>query len=56
MKIRSVSWLLAVVAFVVNVSTRPAAQPAGTLVVGLVAEPVNLDPAQVTDLPVSATR
>ena len=28
----------------------PAAQPAGTLLVGLVAEPVNLDPAQVTDL------
>jgi peptide/nickel transport system substrate-binding protein len=27
-----------------------AAQPAGTLVVGLVAEPVNLDPPQVTDL------
>src|SRR5256886_9241466 len=27
-----------------------AAQPAGTLVVGIVAEPVNLDPAQVTDL------
>ncbi|HEX3177773.1 MAG TPA: ABC transporter substrate-binding protein [Methylomirabilota bacterium] len=27
-----------------------AAQPPGTLVVGLVAEPVNLDPAQVTDL------
>ena len=27
-----------------------AAQPAGTLVVGLVAEPVNLDPAQVTDI------
>src|SRR5688500_18529582 len=26
------------------------AQPAGTLIVGLVAEPVNLDPAQVTDL------
>jgi peptide/nickel transport system substrate-binding protein len=26
------------------------AQPAGTLVVGLVAEPVNLDPAQVTDI------
>jgi peptide/nickel transport system substrate-binding protein len=26
------------------------AQPAGTLVVGVVAEPVNLDPAQVTDL------
>src|SRR5262245_39655013 len=31
-------------------AARPAhAQPAGTLVVGLVAEPVNLDPAQVTD-------
>src|SRR5207237_3740555 len=27
-----------------------AGQPAGTLVIGLVAEPVNLDPAQVTDL------
>src|ERR1700704_773829 len=27
-----------------------SAQPAGTLIVGLVAEPVNLDPAQVTDL------
>ncbi|HEY3068260.1 MAG TPA: ABC transporter substrate-binding protein [Methylomirabilota bacterium] len=27
-----------------------SAQPPGTLVVGLVAEPVNLDPAQVTDL------
>src|SRR6516165_1882945 len=27
-----------------------SAQPAGTLLVGLVAEPVNLDPAQVTDL------
>src|SRR5215831_1037142 len=27
-----------------------SAQPAGTLVVGLVAEPVNLDPAQVTDI------
>ena len=31
-------------------ATGVAAQPAGTLVVGLVAEPVNLDPAQVTDL------
>ena len=32
-------------------TARPAtAQPAGTLVVGLVAEPVNLDPPQVTDL------
>src|ERR1700716_1898066 len=27
-----------------------SAQPAGTLVVRLVAQPVNLDPAQVTDL------
>lgn len=33
----------------VSVSTGPA-QPANTLVVGLVAEPVGLDPAQVTDL------
>ena len=31
-------------------ATAVAAQPAGTLVVGLVAEPVNLDPPQVTDL------
>src|SRR5438876_2862833 len=31
-------------------ATPAAAQPAGTLVVGLVAEPVNLDPPQVTDL------
>jgi peptide/nickel transport system substrate-binding protein len=30
--------------------TPATAQPAGTIVVGLVAEPVNLDPAQVTDL------
>jgi peptide/nickel transport system substrate-binding protein len=33
-----------------GVATPAVAQPAGTLVVGLVAEPVNLDPAQVTDL------
>jgi peptide/nickel transport system substrate-binding protein len=33
-----------------GVATPVVAQPAGTLVVGLVAEPVNLDPAQVTDL------
>src|SRR5690349_16164240 len=33
-----------------GVMTTATAQPAGTLVVGLVAEPVNLDPAQVTDL------
>src|SRR5256885_16335658 len=45
------AWL-AVVALLAGAGTPPpvAAQPAGTLVVGLVAEPVNLDPAQVTDL------
>jgi peptide/nickel transport system substrate-binding protein len=42
--------LLAVVLGVGLVPAPVAAQPAGTLVVGLVAEPVNLDPAQVTDL------
>jgi peptide/nickel transport system substrate-binding protein len=44
---------LAVVAAIIALGQMPAtagAQPAGTLVVGLVAEPVNLDPAQVTDL------
>jgi peptide/nickel transport system substrate-binding protein len=40
-----------VVMLVVAALAGPAfGQPAGTLVVGLVAEPVNLDPAQVTDL------
>src|SRR5882762_1255463 len=45
------AWL-AVVALLVGAGAPPpvAAQPAGTLVVGLVAEPVALDPAQVTDL------
>src|SRR5229473_749995 len=45
------AWL-GVVALLVGAGAPPpvAAQPAGTLVVGLVAEPVNLDPAQVTDL------
>jgi len=45
------TWL-AVVALLLGVGALApvAAQPAGTLVVGLVAEPVNLDPAQVTDL------
>src|SRR5260370_35369925 len=45
------AWL-GVVARLVGAGAPPpvAAQPAGTLVVGLVAEPVNLDPAQVTDL------
>jgi peptide/nickel transport system substrate-binding protein len=45
--------LLAVVIALVGVlglALAVGAQPAGTLVVGLVAEPVNLDPAQVTDL------
>src|SRR5215470_13412961 len=40
-----------VLALVLSLAAFPvAAQPAGTLLVGLVAEPVNLDPAQVTDL------
>ena len=43
---------LSLVAMIVGLAgaVPAAAQPAGTLVVGLVAEPVNLDPAQVTDL------
>src|SRR5687767_15243202 len=41
---------LLIVALALLVAAPVAAQPAGTLVVGLVAEPVNLDPAQVTDL------
>ena len=38
---------LALVAMIVGLAGAPtaSAQPAGTLVVGLVAEPVNLDPA-----------
>ncbi|HEU5194915.1 MAG TPA: ABC transporter substrate-binding protein, partial [Methylomirabilota bacterium] len=40
--------LVAVIAWLAPLTA--IAQPAGTLVVGLVAEPVNLDPAQVTDL------
>src|SRR5262245_26711921 len=40
--------LIAVIAWLAPLTA--IAQPAGTLVVGLVAEPVNLDPAQVTDL------
>jgi peptide/nickel transport system substrate-binding protein len=46
------TWLI-VLAVILGLGATPppaAAQPAGTLVVGLVAEPVNLDPAQVTDL------
>jgi peptide/nickel transport system substrate-binding protein len=47
--VRVASWVVAVVMLAV-VAGPADAQPAGTLVVGLVAEPVNLDPAQVTDL------
>ena len=39
-----------IVAVMLALAAPAEAQPAGTLVVGLVAEPVNLDPAQVTDL------
>ena len=42
--------VLLILALVLALTAPAAAQPAGTLVVGLVAEPVNLDPAQVTDL------
>jgi peptide/nickel transport system substrate-binding protein len=41
---------LLILALMLALAAPAAAQPAGTLVVGLVAEPVNLDPAQVTDL------
>src|SRR5437899_2327766 len=49
---RMLTTWLAVVALLLGVGALApvAAQPAGTLVVGLVAEPVNLDPPQVTDL------
>jgi hypothetical protein len=45
-------WWIAVVLMLVGLAAPPSApaQAPGTLVVGLVAEPVNLDPAQVTDL------
>src|SRR5215468_7769268 len=45
-------WLRLAVALLalVGAGGPAAAQPAGTLLVGLVAEPVNLDPPQVTDL------
>ncbi len=47
----STAWLvLLAVILGLGAPAPAAAQPAGTLVVGLVAEPVNLDPAQVTDL------
>jgi peptide/nickel transport system substrate-binding protein len=51
MQTRGVAALLIAVALALGLGEAPvAAQPAGTLVVGLVAEPVNLDPPQVTDL------
>ena len=45
-------WSLLLIGLFTMLATAPpaVAQPAGTLVVGLVAEPVNLDPPQVTDL------
>ena len=53
MRLGSRSWMSAVMALplllLAGASPSPA-QPANTLVVGLVAEPVALDPAQVTDL------
>jgi len=53
MRLGSRSWMSAVSALLLlllaGASPAPA-QPANTLVVGLVAEPVALDPAQVTDL------
>jgi peptide/nickel transport system substrate-binding protein len=51
MKTRRVATSLIAVTLAFGLWGAPAAaQPAGTLVVGLVAEPVNLDPPQVTDL------
>ena len=48
---RTTVWLVLLAVLLGIGGPAPAAgQPAGTLVVGLVAEPVNLDPAQVTDL------
>src|SRR5216117_2581794 len=49
---RMLTTWLAVVALLLDAGAPApvAAQPAGTMVVGLVAERVNLDPAQVTDL------
>src|SRR5947207_10006197 len=45
----SMAWLVLAVVLLAS-GALVAAPPAGTPVVGLVAEPVNLDPAQVTDL------
>src|ERR1051326_2204713 len=48
--IRQIAAVLVALLAPLSLAAPVAAQPAGTLVVGLVAEPVNLDPAQVTDL------
>src|SRR5207249_5290661 len=48
--VRVVLAVTAVIIAVGGIAAPAVAQPAGTLVVGLVAEPVNLDPPQVTDL------
>jgi len=51
MQARRFAASLIAIALAVGIGETPvAAQPTGTLVVGLVAEPVNLDPPQVTDL------
>ena len=50
MMIRSISAVVLAIALGLGVVAPGGAQAPGTLVVGLVAEPVNLDPAQVTDL------
>ncbi len=50
MNVRTVGCVVLAVLVALGLAPAAGAQPAGTLVVGLVAEPVNLDPAQVTDL------
>jgi peptide/nickel transport system substrate-binding protein len=49
MRLRLVWIVASFVLLVLGLVVSTAAQPAGTLVVGAVAEPVNLDAAQVTD-------
>ncbi len=50
MKVTTAWRAVLTVLIVLGAAAIAPAQPAGTLLVGLVAEPVNLDPAQVTDL------
>ena len=47
---RAVTSMLALMLALALEAATAGAQPAGTLVVGVVAEPVNLDPPQVTDI------